>query len=158
MDGYTLDDLIFRRDCSLTEDEVVAYVRRLDPTYQVWDDWPLRMTFRINSFLRANGANPEPDLDILNLFSHSLPFMSSHAMDPTLAHWTLSHQHSHANSALHFFLEFYLTLKQYGGWIKPIQCRLLLFLMSHVTPKTIPLLSFSRSDLLQAIWAICTTY
>ena len=68
MDGYTLDDLIFRRDCSLTEDEVVAYVRRLDPTYQVWDDWPLRMTFRINSFLRANGANPEPDLDILNSF------------------------------------------------------------------------------------------
>ena len=31
MDGYTLDDLIFRRDCSLTEDEVVAYVRRSDP-------------------------------------------------------------------------------------------------------------------------------
>ena len=31
MDGYTLDDLIFRRDCSLTEDEVVAYVRRFDP-------------------------------------------------------------------------------------------------------------------------------
>ena len=31
MDGYTLADLIFRRDCSLTEDEVVAYVRRSDP-------------------------------------------------------------------------------------------------------------------------------
>ena len=31
MDGYTLDDLIFRRDCSSTEDEVVAYVRRSDP-------------------------------------------------------------------------------------------------------------------------------
>ena len=31
MDGYTLDDLIFRRDFSLTEDEVVAYVHRSDP-------------------------------------------------------------------------------------------------------------------------------
>ena len=27
MDGHTLDDLIFRRACSSTEDEVVAYVR-----------------------------------------------------------------------------------------------------------------------------------
>ena len=26
MDGYTLNDLIFHRDFSLTEDEVVAYV------------------------------------------------------------------------------------------------------------------------------------
>ena len=63
-----LDDLIFHRDCSLTEDEVVAYVRRADPTNQEWDDWPLRMTYRINSFLRANGSNPEPDLNILNAF------------------------------------------------------------------------------------------
>lgn len=68
MDGYTLDDLIFRRDCFLTEDEVVAYVRRSDPTYQEWDDWPLRVTFWVNSFLRAIGASPEPDLDILNSF------------------------------------------------------------------------------------------
>ena len=30
VDGFTLDDLIFHRDCSLTEDEVVAYVRRAD--------------------------------------------------------------------------------------------------------------------------------
>ena len=68
MDGYTLDDLIFRRDCSLTEDEVVAYVRRSDPMYQEWDDWPLCVTFRVNSFLRADGASPEPHLDILNSF------------------------------------------------------------------------------------------
>jgi len=70
MDGYTLDDLIFHRGCSLTEDEVVAYVRRADPTQQDWDDWLLRMsmTYRINSFLRANGSNPEPDLNILNAF------------------------------------------------------------------------------------------
>lgn len=66
VEGYTLNDLIFRRDCSLTEDEVVAYVRRSDLTYQEWDDLPLRVTFRVNFFLRANGASPEPDLDILN--------------------------------------------------------------------------------------------
>ena len=40
MDGYKLVDLIFRRDCSLTEDEVVVYVHRSDTTYQEWDDWP----------------------------------------------------------------------------------------------------------------------
>ena len=68
MDGYTLEDLIFRRDCSLTEDNVVAYVRSSDPTNQAWDDWPLCMTYRINSFLRANRDNPEPDLAILNAF------------------------------------------------------------------------------------------
>ena len=68
MDGYTLDDLIFHRDCSFTEDEVVAYVRRADPTQQEWDDWPLRMTYQINFFLRADGSIPEPDLDILNAF------------------------------------------------------------------------------------------
>ena len=68
VDGYTLNDLIFRRDCSLTEDEVMAYVRRTDSTYQKWNDWPLRVTFRVNFFLRANGASPEPDLDILNSF------------------------------------------------------------------------------------------
>lgn len=45
--------------------QVVAYVQSGDPTNQAWDDWPLRMTFRINSFLRANGPAPEPDLAIL---------------------------------------------------------------------------------------------
>lgn len=69
MDGYTLDDLIYGSgECSLTEDKVVAYVRRVDLTHQEWDDWPLRMTYRINSFLRAHGSNPEPDLRILNSF------------------------------------------------------------------------------------------
>ena len=33
MDGHTLEDLIFEREaCSLTEDDVVAYVRSSDPT------------------------------------------------------------------------------------------------------------------------------
>ena len=69
MDGYTLDDLIFGSgECSLMEDEVVVYVRRADPIQQERDDWPLPMTYRINSFLRANGSNPEPDLAILNSF------------------------------------------------------------------------------------------
>ena len=45
-------------------------------------------------------------------------------MDQTLAHWTLSYQLSHADSTLHFFLGLHLKLKQYGGWIKPIQYRL----------------------------------
>ena len=67
MDGYTLDDLIFGSgECSLMEDEVVVCVRRADPTQQEWDDWPPRMTYRINSFLMANGSNPEPDLATLN--------------------------------------------------------------------------------------------
>ena len=69
MDGHTLQDLIFERgDCSLTEDGVVAYFRSSDPTHQDWDDWPLRMTYRISSFLRPNRDNPEPDVDILNAF------------------------------------------------------------------------------------------
>ena len=64
LDGHTLDDLIYGSgECLLTEDEVVAYVRRADPKYQGWDDWPLRMTYRINSFLRANGSNPELTCD-----------------------------------------------------------------------------------------------
>ena len=46
----------------------VSYVRGGDPTNQDWDDWPLRMTFRINPFLRVNRDNPEPDLAILNAF------------------------------------------------------------------------------------------
>ena len=69
MDGFTLDDLISRsRECSLTEDDVVAHVRGGDPTERDWDDWPLRMTYRINAFLRANPDHPESDLDILNAF------------------------------------------------------------------------------------------
>ena len=63
MDGLTLDDMISgNREGSLTEDEVVVYEQSGDPTNQAWDDLPLRMTFRINSFLRANALVPEPDL------------------------------------------------------------------------------------------------
>ena len=59
MDGFTIDDLISgSMTGSLTQEVVVAYVRGDDPTNQDWDDWPLRMTFRINSFLRANRDNP----------------------------------------------------------------------------------------------------
>ena len=69
MDGFTLADLISRSGTgSLTEDDVVAYVRGGDPTNQDWDHWPLRMTYQINSFLRANGFNPAPDVDILKAF------------------------------------------------------------------------------------------
>ena len=67
--SFTLDDLISGSgECSLTEDDVVAYVQSGDPTERDWDDWPLRMTYRINAFLRANPDHPESDLDILNAF------------------------------------------------------------------------------------------
>ena len=65
MMGLRLDDLHLiagNSEGTLTEDDNVAYVRAGDPTNQAWDDWPLRMTFRINSFLRSNGPVPEPDL------------------------------------------------------------------------------------------------
>ena len=69
MDGFTLDDLISRSgEYSLTEDDVVAYVRGGNPIERDWDDRPLLMTYRINAFLRANPDHPEPDLDILNAF------------------------------------------------------------------------------------------
>ena len=72
LDGHTLDDLIYGSgECLLTKDEVVAYVRRADPKYQEWDDWPLRMTYRISSFLRANGSNPELTCDQAFFFSRA---------------------------------------------------------------------------------------
>ena len=44
-----MDDIIFNRlQPSLTEDEVVDFIRS-DNTYAEWDDWTVRMTFRINS-------------------------------------------------------------------------------------------------------------
>ena len=50
MEGLTLDDVIVgNREGSLTEDEIVDYVQSGDPNHRDWDDWPLRMTFRINS-------------------------------------------------------------------------------------------------------------
>ena len=66
MDGLRLDDIIAgNREGSLTEDEIVQYVPDGDPNHRDWDDWPLRMTFRINSFLRAHGPVGEPDLAAL---------------------------------------------------------------------------------------------
>ena len=66
MDGLRLDDIISgNREGSLTEDEIVEYVQNGDPNHRDWDDWPLRMTFRINSFLRAQGPVGEPDLAAL---------------------------------------------------------------------------------------------
>ena len=66
MDGLRLDDIINgNREGSLTEDEIVEFVQNGDPNERDWDDWPLRMTFRINSFLRAHGPVDEPDLAVL---------------------------------------------------------------------------------------------
>ena len=66
MDGFRLDDMIAGlRVGSLTEDEIVQYVQDGDPNHRDWDDWPLRMTFRINSFLQAQGTMGEPDLAAL---------------------------------------------------------------------------------------------
>ena len=66
MDGFRLDDMIAGlRVGSLTEDEIVQYVQSGDPNQRDWDDWPLRMTFRINSFLREQGDVGEPDLAAL---------------------------------------------------------------------------------------------
>ena len=67
MDGLRLDDIISGNiEGSLTEDEIVEYVQSGDPNHRDWDDWPLRMTFRINSFLRQQGNVGEPDLAVLD--------------------------------------------------------------------------------------------
>ena len=66
MDGFRIDDMIAGlRVGSLTEDEIVQYVQDGDPNQRDWDDWPLRLTFRINSFLREQGDVGEPDLAAL---------------------------------------------------------------------------------------------
>ena len=66
MDGLRLDDIISgNREGTLTEDEIVQYVQSGDPNDRDWDDWPLRMTFRINSFLRQQGDVGEADLAAL---------------------------------------------------------------------------------------------
>ena len=66
MDGLRLDDMIAgNREGSLTEDEIVQYVQDGDPSQRDWDDMPLRMTFRINSFLRRQGDVSDPDLAVL---------------------------------------------------------------------------------------------
>ena len=66
MDGLRIDDVIAgNREGSLTEDDIVEFVQSGDPNHRDWDDWPLRMTFKINSFLRARGPVGEPDLAAL---------------------------------------------------------------------------------------------
>ena len=53
MEGLTLDDLVTgKREGSLTEDDIVDYVQNGYPNERGWDEMPLRMTFRINQFLR----------------------------------------------------------------------------------------------------------
>ena len=68
MEGLTIEDVIAGRAGTLTEDDVVAYVQNADPNERDWDDLPLRMTYRINAFLRAQGPVEEPDLAVLELF------------------------------------------------------------------------------------------
>ena len=85
MDGMRLEDVISgNREGSLTEDEVVAFVQSGDPTNQAWDDWPLRMTFRMNSFLRASGPVPEPDLAAIGFlddyFNFNIIFSGTHCV------------------------------------------------------------------------------
>ena len=64
MDGLTLDDVIAGNSVgSLTEDDIVRIVQTGDPNH--WDDWPLRMSIRINSFLRGQG--PVGDVDLAAL-------------------------------------------------------------------------------------------
>ncbi|CAH3041275.1 unnamed protein product [Porites lobata] len=66
MDGFRLDDMIAGlRVGTLTEDEIVEYVQSGDPNHRDWDEWPLRMTFRINSFLREHGPVGDADLEAL---------------------------------------------------------------------------------------------
>ena len=66
MDGLRIDDVIAGHwEGSLTEDEIVEFVQNGDPNHRDWDEWPLRMTFRINSFLRGRGDVGEPDLAAL---------------------------------------------------------------------------------------------
>ena len=75
MDGLRLDDVIAgNREGRWTEDEIVEYVQNGDPNHRDWDDWPLRMTFRINSFLRAHGPVAEPDLALLGFLDDKFNF------------------------------------------------------------------------------------
>ena len=69
MDGLRLDDVIAGNwEGSLTEDDIVEFVQNGDPNERDWDEFPLRMTFRINAFLRAQGPVGEPDLAALGFF------------------------------------------------------------------------------------------
>ena len=69
MEGWTLEDVISGNlRGSLTEDDIVAYVQNGYPDDRDWDEFPLRMTFRINSFLRDQGHVGEPELALLGFF------------------------------------------------------------------------------------------
>ena len=68
MEGLTLEDVIAGRAGTLTEDDVVAFVHNADPNERDWDDFPLRMTYRIHAYLRAHGPIEEPDLALLEFF------------------------------------------------------------------------------------------
>ena len=66
MDGLTLDDVIAgNREGSLTEDDIVQYVQDGDPNHRDWDEFPLRMTFRINAYLRTHGPVEDAELAAL---------------------------------------------------------------------------------------------
>ena len=66
MDGLTMDDVIAgNREGSLTEDDIVQYVQDGDPNHRDWDEFPLRMTFRINAYLRNHGPVEDAELAAL---------------------------------------------------------------------------------------------
>ena len=66
MEGLTLDDVVTgKTEGSLTEDDIVEYVQNGYPNERGWDEMPLRMTFRINQFLRRQGDIRDPDLALL---------------------------------------------------------------------------------------------
>lgn len=72
MDGFTLDDMISGNTRgSLTEDQIVEYVQNGYPDDRNWDEFPLRMTFHINSLLRDQGHVGEPELAVLGFFDDS---------------------------------------------------------------------------------------
>ena len=71
MDSLRIDDVIAsNREGSLTEDEIVEFVQNGDPNHRDWEVWPLCMTFRINSFLRAQGPVGESDLAALGFLDY----------------------------------------------------------------------------------------
>ena len=55
-----------------------------------------------------------------NFFRHTLPLASSLAMDSECALSFFSHPDS---STFYLFVGFHYTLKEYGGWIRPVQLR-----------------------------------
>ena len=66
MEGLTLDDVVTgKTEGSLTEDDIVEYVQNGYPNERGRDEMPLRMTFRINQFLRRQGDIRDPDLALL---------------------------------------------------------------------------------------------